>query len=177
MKSVTTISSFHAFIGFSYLCAFASIYVQYPGLLSSSGLLPADTFIERLKNYQRQKFPKNLFPSNEEDFFLYLINQYYKTPTIAVFSSEIGLPIDVICEIVLIFGTFCAFLCSCGYYSDWLYLSMWLSYLSIYLAGMETFLSFQWDILLLEIGFLAIFSSNIFQHRKHFPSTILQCFR
>eukprot|EP01035_Chromulina_nebulosa_P000130 gene130-189_t len=174
--NTSTISLFYTTLGFSYFCAFVSVYVQYPGLLSSNGLLPADTFIDRLKSYQQQKSSANLFASNKGDFFLNIINQYYKTPTIAALYSEIGLPVDVICEFLLLFGILSAFLCSSGYYSNWLYLSMWVSYLSIYLAGMETFLSFQWDILLLEVGFLAIFSSNIFQSRG-FHTTILQCYR
>ena len=177
---MSAISFFYSSLGFSYFCAFVSVYVQYPGLLSSNGLLPADTFIDRLRSYQQQKLPTNLFPnSSKEDYFLNIINQYYKTPTIAAFYSEIGLPVDVICEVLLIFGIFCAFLCSSGFHSNGLYLLMWVSYLSIYLAGMETFLSFQWDILLLEVGFLAIFSSNIFQSSKinGFQTTILQCYR
>ena len=39
------------------------------------------------------------------------------------------------------------------------YLVCWLSYLSLQLVG-QTFLSFQWDILLLEVGFLCIFTAN-----------------
>jgi hypothetical protein len=173
----TSISLFYTTLGFSYFCAVVSVYVQFPGLLSSNGLLPADTFIDRLKSYQQQKSSANLFASNNKgDFFLNIINQYYKTPTIAALYSEIGLPVDVLCEILLIFGILSAFLCSSGYYSNVLYLLMWVSYLSNYLAGMETFLSFQWDILLLEVGFLAIFSSNIFQSRS-FHTTILHCYR
>ena len=35
----------------------------------------------------------------------------------------------------------------------------WLCYLSVYIVG-QSFLSFQWDILLLEVGFLAIFAAR-----------------
>jgi hypothetical protein len=36
------------------------------------------------------------------------------------------------------------------------FFSMWISYLSLFNIG-GTFMSFQWDIMLLEVGFLAMF--------------------
>lgn len=45
---------------------------------------------------------------------------------------------------------------------------------------MQTFLSFQWDILLLEIGFLAIFSTSFYilnNHKNCTRTSIVQCFR
>ena len=40
-----------------------------------------------------------------------------------------------------------------------IFLSLWMLYLSLYSVG-QTFLSFQWDILLLECGFLSMFISS-----------------
>jgi hypothetical protein len=47
-------------------------------------------------------------------------------------------------------------LASLGLGSAPLFAASWLLYLSLFLPG-QTFLSFQWDILLLEAGFVTIF--------------------
>ena len=77
-------------------------------------------------------------------------------PTLIWFHHEVGLPPDLLMELLCIVGIVLATLCA----NNILLISpafgaIWSCYLSIYLVG-QTFLSFQWDLLMLEVGFLAI---------------------
>jgi len=59
-----------------------------------------------------------------------------------------------------------------GWIRSWFaYLILWAGYLSIFSVG-QTFLTFQWDILLLEVGFLAIFLAFADKNGK-FPMILL----
>lgn len=120
-----------------YLIAFVSLWVQVTGLIGERGILPAKTTVEfATKQFEAQKIGAAryvLFPtlcwSNSSDDFLKL-------------QCAVGTALAVIALIGLAPAP-CLFL-------------LWLIYLSLTTIGRE-FLSFQWDNLLLETGFLAIF--------------------
>ena len=119
-------------IGLIYCIAFMSLWVQVDGLVGARGILPVRQFL----------------PAMEAEYGTRAI---LALPTICwVNSSNAALHalcgIGVIATVALMAGVIpviALILCFC-------------SYLSLTIAG-QTFLSFQWDILLLETGFLAIF--------------------
>ena len=115
-----------------YLIAFWSLTTQIVGLVGEHGILPARLFLEdvtRQFGLERIWVFPTLFWINSGDAFLY------------------GLAVaGVILSAALIFGFFeLPILCL-----------LWAFYLSLLNVGGE-FLSFQWDSLLLETGFLSIF--------------------
>jgi predicted DCC family thiol-disulfide oxidoreductase YuxK len=119
-------------VGLTYLIAFVSLWVQVDGLVGERGILPVREFLPALKAE-------------------YGARAILALPTICwVNSSNMALHLlcgtGVIASAALMAGALPVIgliLCFC-------------SYLSLTIAG-QTFLSFQWDILLLETGFLAIF--------------------
>ena len=119
------------------LCAFISYWIQVEGLIGSEGILPVADYIEKtsqaLDEYEPQawKFARlpTIFWLNSSDLALHL-----------AFGAGVA------ASVALIIGV-CPALAS---------LAIWLLYLSLTIAGQD-FLTFQWDILLIETSFLAIF--------------------
>ncbi|MCW9012182.1 MAG: lipase maturation factor family protein [Gammaproteobacteria bacterium] len=115
-----------------YFIAFLSISVQIIGLVGSHGILPFAGFLDHLLNSHGKTawlFVPNVFWLNSSDIALRLV------PSLGCFFS-----------VLLFFGVF----------KKWSLIILFVLYLSVFHAG-QTFLSFQWDSLLLETGFLAIF--------------------
>jgi predicted DCC family thiol-disulfide oxidoreductase YuxK len=121
-------------LGCVYLIAFLSCWAQVDGLIGSHGVLPIADYL----NFLRDRLPNNRF----------LI-----VPTLCWFNASDGF-LHFLCaagsvlSILLILGLVLTLNC----------LLLWILYLSLTVAGQE-FFSFQWDALLLEAGFLAIFVS------------------
>lgn len=136
---------FHKLVGFIYLVAFFSLYIQFRGLYGVNGILPVSLLIYNVRLYFESK--------NSKDFF-------YKFPCLAIYATDIGIDVDAFCEAMLLFGIMFSLLIVCGYRSSLLFIFNWIFYLSLVTVG-QTFMSFQWDSLLLECGFLCIFSSNL----------------
>lgn len=112
-----------------YLVAFGSLLVQLEGLIGSNGILPAaPQFLE-----------------------LSRVRSFHEIPSLMMW-----LPYDLSAYFICIFGMVCAVLLLLDIVSPLAALGCWILYLSIVYAG-QTFTSFQWDILLLEFGFLSIF--------------------
>eukprot|EP00117_Sycon_ciliatum_P049704 scpid49576/ scgid35198/ Lipase maturation factor 2 len=126
-----------------FLIAFLSLYCQIPGLYGRNGILPVH----------------GLLPLSEDP----LIDFLKKGHTLLWFMPSIGLDPEHGMELLCLLG--CAL---SGLMLLWerarssvSFFVLWLMYLSVYQVG-QTFLSFQWDILLLETGFLAIFVAPMF---------------
>src|SRR6266481_2808766 len=119
-------------LGLIYLIAFVSLWVQIDGLVGSNGMSPVSQFLPAV----RQQVG---------------LDAYSLLPTLCWFDSS---------------NTFLHFLCGGGVALSLLLVlgiapavcltALFVFYLSLTIAG-QTFLSFQWDILLLETGFLSIF--------------------
>ncbi|HKP02294.1 MAG TPA: lipase maturation factor family protein [Chthoniobacterales bacterium] len=119
-------------LGAIYFIAFVSLWFQVDGLIGENGISPVGPYLARI----REQFGS--------DAFLAL-------PTLCWFNSSTG---------------FLHFLCAAGAIISVLLMVglapvlslglLFVLYLSLTIAG-QTFLSFQWDILLLETGFLALF--------------------
>jgi hypothetical protein len=136
-----------------YLSAFASHYGQIAGLWGRDGILPAEV-------RARQTFLKTQAKS------------LLQTPTILLYSNEIA---DFLRPLVGSVGdvdTSLYFLCLMGSFvalaaflteiccNSLTFLLLWCSYLSVFTIGQD-FLSFQWDILLLEVGLIAVIYARL----------------
>jgi len=118
-------------LGLIYLIAFVSLGVQILGLAGSNGILPAAEYFDALRQIGLSVFPQApaIFWFNSSDTLLQLVPWFG-----AIFS--IALIIGLAQRISLVF--------------------LYVLYISLMVAG-QRFMTFQWDILLLEVGFLAIF--------------------
>jgi predicted DCC family thiol-disulfide oxidoreductase YuxK len=119
-------------LGVIYLIAFLSFWLQADGLIGASGILPLSPFLEgagaQLGDQAWQVLP-TLCWFNSSDAFLHLLCGM----GVAFSALLIAGIVPVLALVPLL-----------------------VLYLSLTIAG-QTFFSFQWDILLLETGFLAIF--------------------
>jgi len=115
-----------------YAIAFGSLALQITGLIGAQGISPAQQFLERVAG----------------NFGSY---RYVTFPTIFWISAS-----DAMLQGACIAGILCAALVFAGYLERAALAAAFVLYLSLSQVGQE-FLSFQWDSLLLEAGFLAIF--------------------
>lgn len=119
-------------LGIIYLIAFASFGVQAVGLIGHNGILPVDRFLTEVASA--------LGPE-----------RFWQLPTLAWISSS-----DTALSEMCIAGVTISALLVAGVLPRLCLAALWLLYLSLSVAAGD-FLSFQWDALLLETGFLAIF--------------------
>jgi predicted DCC family thiol-disulfide oxidoreductase YuxK len=120
-------------LGLVYFFAFLSLALQIPGLIGHQGILPASEF---LQNVRAQ------FDSPQ---------RYWYFPTLAWLD-----PSDAALRAMGFGGALGAVLLIFDFAPIPLLSLLWLLYLSLTTAGQD-FLGFQWDALLLEAGFLAVF--------------------
>ncbi|KAI5739305.1 hypothetical protein M8J77_017595 [Diaphorina citri] len=124
-----------------YVFAFASLYIQIPGLFGDNGILPARSQLEG-------------------DESLPLSKKLHRKPTLLWLAPFIGLSTEYMMDVISLVGIFLAFT---GFVSQKFcckpnFFALWSLYYSLFQVG-QTFMSFQWDTLLLETGFLCIIVS------------------
>ncbi|HTL58732.1 MAG TPA: lipase maturation factor family protein [Candidatus Limnocylindrales bacterium] len=122
---------FLRFLGFIYLVAFTSLAIQVRGLVGEKGILPASEFLAGKIRAGRKRFwqvPTLCWLNSSDEFLLFLS---WGGAVLA------GLLIVGVAPLVLL-------------------LFLWVFYLSLFNVG-RVFLGYQWDVLLLEAGFLGIF--------------------
>ncbi len=119
-------------LGCIYLIAFLSLWVQVHGLIGSNGILPAAQFLTAV----RQQVGTS---------------GYYFVPTLFWLH-----PSDLCLHLLCAGGIVLSMVLIAGFFPTWTLVGLWAFYLSLVSVG-QVFLSFQWDALLLESGFLAIF--------------------
>jgi len=119
-------------LGLIYLIAFVSLWVQVEGLVGSNGVSPVSQFLpaahEQLGPHAYSFLPTLCWFNSSDAFLHFLCGGGVVLSLLLIFEVA-----QVLCLVTL-----------------------FVFYLSLTVAG-QTFLSFQWDILLLETGFLAIF--------------------
>jgi predicted DCC family thiol-disulfide oxidoreductase YuxK len=119
-------------LGVVYLIAFISLWVQVIGLIGTNGILPVSQFLSAAYS-QIGLHAVLMFPTlcwfNASDLFLYILC-----------GGGVVLSVLLIFDLAPVVAT----------------IGLFVFYLSLTIAG-QTFLGFQWDILLLEAGFLSIF--------------------
>ena len=113
------------------MCAFVSFWLQYRGLLGKDGLLPAESFWSRLSDRRN----------------------FWSLPSLLWFFET---DFDATVEGVAVLGILASGSAIHGWTNFGVFTACYLCYMTLYVLG-QTFFSFQWDILLLETGFSAIF--------------------
>lgn len=125
-------SIFRSIIGAIYLIAFVSFGVQAMALIGSRGVLPVSLYFHRIQAFVGgrgwQVAPSLFWLSNTDSFI----------------------------NAVWIIGAFCAVVAITGILWRPALFVCFLCYLSL-VNGSQEFLGYQWDILLLEAGFLSLF--------------------
>jgi predicted DCC family thiol-disulfide oxidoreductase YuxK len=119
-------------LGLIYLIAFVSLWVQVDGLVGSNGMSPVNRFLPAV----RQQLGPDAY------FFLPTLCWFDSSNAFLHFLCGGG----VVLSLLLIFGIAPALLL----------VALFVFYLSLTIGG-QVFLNFQWDVLLLETGFLSIF--------------------
>ena len=130
---------FFRLLGLVYFLAILSFGVQMAGLIGSEGILPAqqffDTVLERVGT-----------------------GGYLLLPSLFWISAS-----NVFLNLVFIVGLISSILLLIGVFERTNLVVLFIVYLSLVSAG-QLFMSYQWDVFLLEIGFLAIlfsFATNV----------------
>jgi len=119
-------------LGLIYLIAFLSLAVQITGLIGGRGILPAERFLAAVReNYGG--------------------SAWLRVPTLFLFGAS-----DTMLRLACIAGAAASIAIILGFARRAALVAAFVLYLSLVHAG-QTFLSFQWDFLLLESGFLAVF--------------------
>lgn len=116
-----------------YLAAFASLAVQITGLVGNQGILPLDEHFNLAREHYGQR-------------------AWLRFPSIFWFTGSGDAALQATALLGILFSLLLLF-------ARWQRISLillFLLYLSLYHAG-QIFTNFQWDTLLLEAGFLAIF--------------------
>ena len=119
-------------LGLVYLIAFVSFWVQVDGLIGENGVLPIAEFLPIMRDRLGE-------------------NALGLLPTLCWLNSSNGF-LHLLCG----GGVVVSLLLICGIAPVICLVLLFIDYLSLTVAG-QTFLYFQWDILLLETGFLALF--------------------
>jgi len=128
-------------LGVIYLIAFVSLWTQIGGLIGHGGILPANQFMSAV---QQQCDSQGIG-----------LERFHLLPTLCWLDSSDGF-LNVQCAA----GTVCAMMLITGIAQVPCLALLWLLYLSLATVGRD-FYGFQWDNLLLEAGFLAIFSAPL----------------
>jgi predicted DCC family thiol-disulfide oxidoreductase YuxK len=123
---------FMRLLGVVYACAFVSMWTQIVGLVGARGILPARELLEAVRTH-------------------YGAAGMWLVPTVSWLGASDGALIALCAA-----GTALAALLIAGIAPAACAAGAWLLYLSIASVGQD-FMWFQWDSLLLEAGFLAIF--------------------
>jgi predicted DCC family thiol-disulfide oxidoreductase YuxK len=123
-------------LGGIYLIAFLSLWMQVDGLIGERGILPVADYLPAARAHFGERAP----------FIL---------PTLCWLNSS-----DAFLHFLCGGGAVIAVALIAGFWPIVSLVLLFLFYLSLTVAG-QTFLSFQWDILLLETGFLAIFFAPV----------------
>jgi predicted DCC family thiol-disulfide oxidoreductase YuxK len=124
-------------LGVIYLVAFISLWTQIGGLIGHDGILPVNQFMSAVKQ--------------QCDAQGIGLERFHLLPTFCWFNSSDGF-LDFQCAA----GTILAIALIIGIAPAPCLALLWLIYLSLATVSQD-FLGFQWDNLLLEAGFLAIF--------------------
>lgn len=128
-----TRSLFLRLLGVVYLFAFVSLWTQIIGLVGANGILPIASYLQEAGQH------------------LSGLDKFHKVPTLSWLSPSNGFLI-----FQCVAGTVLAVVLIAGFVPVAALAGLWILWLSLTVAGQE-FLLFQWDNLLLETGFLAIF--------------------
>ena len=130
------VSLFLRGLGLTFFFAFTSLWAQAMGLFGSNGIMPAQELLSSL--------PTATIEQGGAGFL--------ELPSLFLFID----PTDVALHALLLCGTLLSVALILGFLPRPVIFGLWSLYLSFFTIG-QPFLGYQWDILLLEVGFLAFF--------------------
>ncbi len=119
-------------LALSYFIAFLSLLPQVLGLYGKQGVLSIDHLLYLLENEMGSE-------------------RFFHMPSLFWFLSN-----DSAIRFICFLGMLASSLAFLGFSQSWMFLICWICYLSFVSCG-QLFLSYQWDSLLLEFGFLGLF--------------------
>jgi lipase maturation factor 1 len=122
-----------------YLIAFVSFAVQVNGLIGSNGILPVANFLDAM----RQQLGTTA---------------YWEVPTL-FWLNQSDIALQAVCWLGAAIAVASLFAPALGILQRAAFVTLYLLYLSLVNVGRD-FMGYQWDALLLETGFLAIFLAN-----------------
>jgi predicted DCC family thiol-disulfide oxidoreductase YuxK len=128
----TSVWLFRRALAVLFLIAFLSFGVQVRGLIGSQGILPAGSYLEAVRNEVGASW-------------------FTDAPTLFWWWHGDG-ALQAACWM----GAALAAICAAGIFQRTIFAALFVLYLSLVTAG-QIFMGYQWDFLLLETGFLAIF--------------------
>jgi len=123
---------FPRLLGLVYFCAFVSLWAQWDGLYGARGVLPMQEYLTMLTEQfqgEKYKFALTIFWWDSSPGFVNVVFGVAVVSALLAMAGVLPLPSLALC---------------------------WSTYLSVVSVGQD-FTSFQWDYLLLETGFVAIF--------------------
>ncbi|MBY0551580.1 MAG: lipase maturation factor family protein [Candidatus Obscuribacterales bacterium] len=127
-----TAQLFLRILGLTYFFAFASFGTQVTGLIGQNGILPASRFLARVNEVAGP-------------------TAFLQCPSIFLVHCT-----DWELQLSCLTGAVGGVLMFLGFFPSLLLFAVWFIYLSLMSAG-NVFMGFQWDSLLMETGFLALF--------------------
>jgi len=151
-KSLTKVRTlFLQCVSLCFAIAFHSLYSQLPGLYGDQGILPARAVIDT----------DRLLTEN-------LVDLMVESPTLLWITPLTGLTLLQVMEVFSLTGVVMGLVVTAypGANTKTSATILWVLYLSLFQVG-QTFLSFQWDILLLETGFLAMICAPLWPNRHN----------
>jgi lipase maturation factor 1 len=122
-------------LGLIYLIAFVSFWVQAEGLIGSGGIAPMASYLDGIRSFVGA-------------------SRYRMVPTVFWLGAS-----DEALKWVCGLGALGAVLVIADVATGAVLIGLWVLYLSLVSVGQD-FLAFQWDALLLEAGFLAIWATS-----------------
>lgn len=131
----------------AYTVYFWSLYCQLPQLFGFDGLQPAAPFLSRV----RQQLSSSASSSSSSS------SVFLRFPSLLLFAGDVGAPLDALMDVLALGGAVLSAVAvvTPAARCSFVFGALFLAYHSLYLVG-QSFLSFQWDSLLLEIGFVAV---------------------
>ncbi len=173
---VVTTQIFLRFLGVIYGVAFWSLFTQIDGLVGSHGILPIQQWMPKISGIfscwslftqidglvgSHGILPIQQWMPKISGIFSW--DQFLQWPTLCWWNMS-----DGFLHFLCISGMIFSFFLFAGIIPVLSLSVLWIFYLSLTTIGLD-FLSFQWDILLLETGFLSIFLApwKIFYLRKY----------
>lgn len=130
----TSVWLFTRILAVIYGIAFLSFGTQVKGLIGQQGILPVAPYLDAIRNAAGSFGPA-----------------FWNVPSIFWWNST-----DPMLQAVCWLGVLLAIICALGIFQRPIFVALFVLYLSVVTAG-QVFMGYQWDYLLLECGFLAIF--------------------
>jgi predicted DCC family thiol-disulfide oxidoreductase YuxK len=133
----TSVWLFRRALAIIYLIAFASFGIQAKGLIGSQGILPVSEYLDAVRSGAA--------------------NQWFRAAPAVFWWWNSDRALEWVCWV----GAALAVACALGLLQRAIFCVLFALYLSLVAAG-QVFMGYQWDYLLLESGFLAVFLTPSF---------------